>query len=198
MMWLGVFLFWLIQVVVIILCKCCSGSSNFTQEVLFYGAYELAKIVAERSDELNITRTPEQRDKEAPWWKGLFIYWWAFSIKYFIPWALLSLMMWNFKADIDLKNDRGYGGYHDVWQVVGFIYPLIGLLCFFIPICFVTTPEAALQKKNEKGEMERIELKLDNEEHPKLKECEELYVKALEEAKEAVRRTAEIMGENKK
>jgi len=70
-------------------------------------------------------------------------------------------MMWNFKADIDLdENGKGYGGYNDLWQVVGFIYPLVGLLCFFIPICIVSTPEAKLTGPNG----ERLEVQFDEEE----------------------------------
>lgn len=72
-------------------------------------------------------------------------------------------MMWNFKADINLNVlctswsedlvclstiSRGYGKYNDLWQIVGFIYPLVGLLCFFIPICIVTTPEKKLTGAN--------------------------------------------------
>jgi len=65
-------------------------------------------------------------------------------------------MMWNFAADISVhpegyinpitKEDqggkiKGYGGYHVFWQIMGFVFPFIGLLCFFIPICIVTTKE---------------------------------------------------------
>lgn len=37
-------------------------------------------------------------------------------IKYFIPWILFSLMMWNFKKDITFDDDgRLYGGYNAFW-----------------------------------------------------------------------------------
>lgn len=75
--------------------------------------------------------------KVTAWWAGIFIFWWAFTIKYLMPWTLWSLMMWNFKSDItpDVKTGLYYGKYHIFWQFMGFVYPFIGLLCFFIPIC---------------------------------------------------------------
>merc|ERR1712072_1403406 len=78
------------------------------------------------------------------------IFWWSFSIKYFMPWCLWTLMMWNFKADItmDPKTGRGYGNYHVFWQIMGFVYPFIGLLCFFIPCCIVTTREPEFKDFN--------------------------------------------------
>jgi len=73
-------------------------------------------------------------------------------------------MMWNFKADINLDEYKGYGGYHNLWQIVGFIYPLIGLLCFFIPICIVTEPEDKLKIMTDGKCTGRIEIDLDEEE----------------------------------
>lgn len=50
------------------------------------------------------------------WWAQPFIFWWCFMIKYFIPWILFSLMMWNFSKDITPDDDgRLYGGYHAFW-----------------------------------------------------------------------------------
>jgi len=118
MMWLGILIFWLINLIVIMATFIMKkgDAKHWYEKVLFYGAYELASLVADKSDELRnrIKNRPE------PWWKPIFVFWWAFSIKYFIPWALYSLMMWNFKADIDLKltDDgvyRGYGKYNDLW-----------------------------------------------------------------------------------
>jgi len=87
-------------------------------------------------------------------------------------------MMWNFKADIDLDaNGKGYGGYNDLWQVVGFIYPLVGLLCFFIPICIVSKPEAALTGPNG----ERLEVQFDEEEDEAHREEQARIIAKLKE-----------------
>merc|ERR1712167_330574 len=102
-----------------------------------------------------------------------------------IPWALFSLMMWNFKADITLSNGKGYGSYHDMWQIVGFIYPLIGLICFLVPICIVTTPEEALSKRDASGKLvERLEVNLDVEEDEVHRQAELAYVKGLQAARD--------------
>jgi len=43
--------------------------------------------------------------------------------------------MWGLKADITLDaKGNGYGGYHIFWQLMGFLIPFIGLLCFLIPL----------------------------------------------------------------
>jgi SNF family Na+-dependent transporter len=178
MMWLGIVIFWGINLLVVIATFCMKKgtASDWYKNVLFYGAHELADLVANRSDELR----NENSASSNSCWKPVFVFWWAFSIKYFIPWALLSLMMWNFKADIDLKPKngvyRGYGGYHDMWQVVGFIYPLVGLICFLVPIFIVTTPESKLSKKDAQGNIERLEVNLDIEEDPVHREAELAYI----------------------
>jgi len=163
-MWIGVVIFWALNIIVFMATFFMKKgtASDWYKNVFFYGAYELAELVANKSDELR----EEGNSAPQPCWKPVFIFWWSFSIKYFIPWALLSLMMWNFKADIDLtlvdsypSTDeagvttmvdfyRGYGKYNDMWQIVGFIYPLIGLICFLVPICVVTTPEEKLTERD--------------------------------------------------
>jgi len=114
-MWLGVVLFWVINLVVWIITFCMrkGTAADWYKHVFFYGAYELADLVAKRSDELEVAG---EQAKPTACWVPIFIAWWAFSIKYFIPWALFSLMMWNFKADINLDEfGRGYGSYNDLW-----------------------------------------------------------------------------------
>lgn len=182
-MWVGVVIFWALNIVVFMITFFMKKgtASDWYKNVLFYGAYELADLVANKSDELR----EEGNSAPQPCWKPVFIFWWSFSIKYFIPWALLSLMMWNFKADINLsfvgsreetnaegvlemtKFYRGYGKYNDMWQLVGFIYPLIGLICFIVPICVVTTPEESLSQRDASGNLvKRLEVNLEVEEDP--------------------------------
>lgn len=187
MMWLGIVIFWAINLIVIMVTffMRAGDAADWYKRVLFYGAFELAELVANRSDELRLAEGGSSMP--SPCWKPVFIFWWAFSIKYFVPWALLSLMMWNFKIDIDLVDYRGYGGYHDMWQVVGFIYPLIGLLCFLIPICIVTTPEDKLAIKDENDQViGRKEVNLDYEEDPVHRQAELEYLKGLQAARDAL------------
>jgi len=199
MMWLGVVLFWAINLVVIMATFLMKkgDAADWYKNVFFYGAYELADLVANKSDELH--NVEDGASQPTPCWKPVFIFWWAFSIKYFIPWALFSLMMWNFKADINLQyvydNDenritnadgdaitRGYGAYHDLWQLVGFIYPLIGLICFIVPIFVVSTPELALTGKNG----ERLEVNLHEEDDQVHRDAEKAYIMGLQAAKNAL------------
>lgn len=97
-------------------------------------------------------------------------------------------MMWNFKADIDLDEYKGYGDYHNLWQIVGFIYPLIGLLCFFIPICIVTEPEEKL-KLADGG---RKEIDLDTEEDDYHKNKEKAYLTGLKAQREAEEKSKNV------
>jgi hypothetical protein len=109
---------------------------RWCKEIFFYGAYDLALKVAQRHNENTV--------QQHQWWYNIFIGWWSFSIKYFIPWCLWTLMMWNFSADIATDKAGkiiGYGKYHPFWQVMGFIFPFIGLLCFFIPMFMNCAPE---------------------------------------------------------
>lgn len=115
MMYVGVIIFWVIMLVVAMATFFMkSGTAgDWYRNVFLYGAHELAELVANRSDEL---ARADGASQPTPCWKPIFIAWWGFSIKYFVPWALLSLMMWNFKADIDFnENGRGYGDYHTLW-----------------------------------------------------------------------------------
>lgn len=71
------------------------------------------------------------------WWEPVFEYWWGFSIKYFVPFGLNFLIFFSLHADI---NDK-YGGYHIFWQIMGFLYPIAGILVFVASFFLITTPE---------------------------------------------------------
>jgi len=105
-MWLGVVIFWVLNLIAFAVTFVMKKGTakDWYKNVFFYGAHELAELVANKSDELR----QEGNSEAQPCWKPVFIFWWSFSIKYFIPWALLSLMMWNFKADIDLTPMGSY------------------------------------------------------------------------------------------
>jgi len=140
--WVGIVIFWALMIIAWGVSFGMKpkeyNAEMWCKNIFFYGAYELAHMVASRSD--------ENTSKQNKWWTNLFIGWWGFSIKYFIPWCLWTLMMWNFKADITMDKDgRGYGSYHIFWQFMGFVFPFIGLLCFFIPMCLVSTKEPGFE-----------------------------------------------------
>lgn len=105
--WVGIVVFWVLVILSIVLSYVMRSTETtagvWYREVLFFGAWELANEVFLRHDEL--------RTNASPWWKELFIFWWSFSIKYFIPWGLFQLMMWNMKADLtmDISTGRSYG-----------------------------------------------------------------------------------------
>ena len=135
-MYWGIFAFWGMTIFGVILSyvmrnKETTDLKTWYEQVFLYGAHELALEVCDRHDEL---RVPGKSSN--PWWKQPFIFWWGFSIKYFIPWALYQLMMWNFKADLtfDTTTGRSYGNYHVFWQCMGFVFPAIGLVLFIVPI----------------------------------------------------------------
>lgn len=78
------------------------------------------------------------RLSETPWSKwseALFEFWWCFSIKYIFPWAMYTLLVMTTKADID----KPYEGYHDGWQVLGALIPIICFIVFLIPLFFNKT-----------------------------------------------------------
>lgn len=66
------------------------------------------------------------------WWEPAFALYWGFTIKYFVPCVLWFLLVGNTKADVD----KPYGGYAAHWQALGLIVPLLGLIAFFLNICF--------------------------------------------------------------
>jgi len=135
-MYVGIIAFWLMVILAVVLSYVVKNPEtkmqSWYEEVFLYGAHELAMEVCERHNELRIVGGEPSK----VWWKQPFIFWWGFSIKYFIPWALYQLMMWNFKADLtfDPSTGRSYGNYHVFWQIMGFVFPAIGLVLFIVPI----------------------------------------------------------------
>lgn len=170
-MW-GILIFWIIVVTGMVGSYMAQRKKDFNKwytNVLFYGAYQLAVEVVRRSD--------EAMSADKFWWAPYFIAWWSFSIKYFVPFAVWHLMMWNFSKDI-FPDEEGkfYGGYHIFWQGMGFIYPLVGLLCFFVPMC--CPPELMTIKRLEEFANES------NEEYEKV---EATYRKRVLDSREALK-----------
>lgn len=108
----GVVIFWGLVLAGVIASYCAVKNKcdfgNWYRNVFLYGAYQLAVEVVRRSD--------ETMEGELQWWAPAFMAWWAFSIKYFVPFAVWHLMMWNFQQDMTPdESDKYYGGYHIFW-----------------------------------------------------------------------------------
>lgn len=64
-------------------------------------------------------------------WEPLFVFYFCFTIKYFIPCVLWVLLCQNTKNDLD----NPYGGYDKNWQYIGLAVPGLGLLAFIFNLC---------------------------------------------------------------
>ena len=53
------------------------------------------------------------------------------------PWALNFLIFYSLHQDLNVA----YGDYHMFWQVLGFCFPISGLLVFGISFCVCKEPE---------------------------------------------------------
>jgi hypothetical protein len=71
-------------------------------------------------------------DNQLQWWEAAFCTYWSLLVKYFIPSVLWILLVGNTKADID----NTYGGYASHWQAIGMVVPILGLISFFVNVCF--------------------------------------------------------------
>lgn len=125
----SILIFWIIQVIVAIISFVLSKLSFkvWYNKVFLYGVCKLSRAITRLSHD----------EESSPWWVGLFEAWWGISIKYMIPWAVYNILVLLLKSDIDEK----YGGYHMFWQWMGFAYPIVGLVCFIVPIFLCTTAE---------------------------------------------------------
>jgi SNF family Na+-dependent transporter len=126
--WVGIPIFW-VWFVLISIISCCSAmySGNkmtFTQwyeEIWVSGVRPICRHLTARS--------------ETSWhWltERIFEVWWCFSIKFVFPWAIYVLLIMTLKQDLD----EPYGGYHDGWQWLGAIVPVIELLLFLYFLIF--------------------------------------------------------------
>lgn len=85
---------------------------------------------------------------ENPMWRYPFEIWWTFSMKYFFSWAVWTLCMRYLRSDLPLKEgETFYGGYHGFWQIMGFLYPLAGLIMFVLAAIFCTTHDEDVDLK---------------------------------------------------
>ena len=76
-------------------------------------------------------------ENDVSWWEPAFEYWFGFSIKYFMPTALIYCMMNTLRSDF---QDR-YGGYPIGTNFIGWSVVIFGFLIVFVPIFLCTKEE---------------------------------------------------------
>lgn len=128
--WIGLLVFWPWLLLVMLVSYFVTGVSgrDFRSNVLFYGVRKLSRSMTKLSKSAG--------DTELKWWEPVFEYWWGFSIKYFVPWALSFLVFFSLYND----TKTPYLDHHIFWQVTGFMFPIAGLLVFILSF-FICTEE---------------------------------------------------------
>lgn len=123
--WVGmpVFWGWLILIWIVSFAVSKLTFAEWKSNIMFYGVRKLSRSMTKLSK--------NQGDDKVHWWEPVFEYWWGFSIKYFVPFALNFLIFFSLHNDLN----TAYGDYHIFWQVIGFCFPISGLLVFFISMC---------------------------------------------------------------
>ena len=87
------------------------------EEIFLYGARSIARYLIDLEGNMN------------PILAYIFEFWWCFCIKYLYPWAMYWILVVNFKNDIT----TAYGNFHTGWQIIGVLFPVLGILVFLIP-----------------------------------------------------------------
>lgn len=127
--WLIGFLVFIgIEIVVAIVSFFTSGLSykEWHVNVAFSGALRLSRTMTKLSK--------EKDDTERHLWEDLYDIWFSMSLKYISPSLLVFLL-----ASTTVSNIKdAYGGYHAGWQVIGLMFPAVGLV-FFILCVFMCT-----------------------------------------------------------
>ena len=167
--WVGLIAFWVYMLFVWGGSWLSSGLAfkTWLSNIGFYGVRKLSRAMTKLSK--------KPGDNEFHCWEAVFEYWWGFSIKYFVPFALLFLIFYSLKADLD----EPYGDYHIFWQVLGFIFPISGLLVFGISFVACKEPEpfdhdvdAAFDENDHAGVGDADKAFADNQKEVELAEAE--------------------------
>ena len=122
--WVGLVVFWGWMLIVWAVSFFVSklSFSEWLSAIAFTGVRKLSRTMSKLSKNIG--------DEKVYWWENPFEFWWNFSIKYFVPFALSFLLFNSLKTDID----KPYQGYHDLWQGIGFCFPISGFLVFLIAL----------------------------------------------------------------
>ena len=127
----GLIGFIVLQIIVVIVSWQMSGLAygEWSNSVAFAGARRMSRTM------LRLNREEGNRDlSEMGFFEHVFDYWFCLSIKFFTPTLLTFLLASKLVSNI---NDA-YGGYHAGWQVIGLLFPAVGL-AFFILCIFMCT-----------------------------------------------------------
>lgn len=102
--WILIPVFWVLLLIVLIVSFCMSGASfgEWYRYALLGGVGKICKAVC---------RLSYSEGKDSAWWDGIFTFWWGFSIKFFCPWAIYTLLVLGTNADLT----KFYGDYHLNW-----------------------------------------------------------------------------------
>lgn len=136
--WIGLIAFWAWMLLVWAVSFFVSGLSfsEWLSNVAFCGVRKISRVMTKLSKNAGTT--------ERYWWEGPFEFWWNFSIKYFVPFALMFLLFNSLKTD----TSRYYGNYYGGWQFIGFIFPISGLVIFLIFLFTSTKKEEFSEELN--------------------------------------------------
>lgn len=128
---------WVFVLLLVVSTICGSIVSLCMSKLSFREWYSQIALAGVRKIARSMTKLSKQPGQPRRWWEGIFESWWGLSVKYFIPWALWWLLIMSARNDLT----KPYGGYHNFWQWIGFLFPLAGLLSFFIPLIVCTRRE---------------------------------------------------------
>ena len=103
--WIGLIAFWAWMLLVWAVSFFVSGLAfpEWLSNVAFCGVRKVSRVMTK----LSKTRGDAVRH----WWEPVFEFWWNFSIKYFVPFALMFLLFNSLNVD----SSRHYGGYYGGW-----------------------------------------------------------------------------------
>lgn len=108
--WVSMPVFWAIQIIVWLV-------SWLTSKLRFCDWYDFVFLSGVRALARSMSKLSKKSEDVFPWWEDVFEFWWGFSIKYFIPWAIWWLLMLQLQQDVtaDSETGNGYGNYHIFW-----------------------------------------------------------------------------------
>lgn len=133
--WVGILIFWVLQIITWCITFAMKGeldAATWYRKIWLKGAHDIAMMHVKRTrGDGNLNMFQHKT------WMYVYTFWWAVSVKYIMGWSLWIVMWWRVQGDI---ADGGYSGFHALCQVMGLVYPGVGLLCMFIPACICTMP----------------------------------------------------------
>jgi SNF family Na+-dependent transporter len=100
--WIAIPVFWG-YFIVIVLASFFTSRLSFSvwyEEIFFYGVRPIAQHM------ISLAQTPYNI-----YWNRIFEFWWCWCVKYACPWAIWTLLVMTFQADVD----KAYGDYHVGW-----------------------------------------------------------------------------------